>query len=943
MRLDLRALLPAVLVTLGCAGGATPSGHAQTTVPRPIEGMGGREHRSAVDEAWASYEASRYGEAEAAFRVLSAKGEPRARVGLASVLLVTGRYAEAAAVASEIAGAPAAVALELVRVRGEALLAQGKLEEAESTLAGAAGDPAARRIRLVYGTALLEEGKLKDAQPVLMTLVEEYNSEKIPKTDARALAMVGRAAMLLGSPEDANDAFNEAERAGSADEDTLLWRADLFLDNYDSGHAEEALNDLLARAPHHPEALVRMAEVKLASNLDFESAEDLARKALLENPRSARAEFVLAGVALRDMNFDLAKKAIDRGLETNPNDLDLLSLQAASRFLADDASGFERAKQAVLSRNPRYSRLYQIIGEYAEWEHRYDEIVTMMREALLADPNDAKVRAQLGFNLIRSGEEQQGVAALARAFSADPFNVRVYNTLNLYEKQIPVQYETVSRGRFTLRYSKEERGILDRYVPGLLDRAWATFTKKYGFTPATPVGVELYPSREHFAVRTSGLPQTFIQGVCFGRTLAAMSPRTEKFNLGMTLWHELAHVFHIQLSRSHVPRWFTEGLAEYETLVERPEWRREHDAELYDAFERGKIPALADMNRAFSHAEDMQDMATAYYASTQLVAYIVERWGMPKVRLMLQLWGEGKRTPDVVRGALGASAEDVDRDFRAALSKQLSRYRGQFRPPEKPEDIETAERAARVAPKDADRQAALALSLLNAGNDKEARAAVARALAIDATHPLGLWIDAQMAKASGDRAHAARSLARMIEAGHDGYFVRQALSEVVTRPDERRAALEAAHKLDPLEAAPLRVLSAMALEARDDEWEIGALRKLTMIDENDGGSYRRLLSLLLGRRLLDEARKVGEGAVWADVESTLTHRLYAEVLFAAGDRREAIQELTSAVLGKGSSAELLAAHRRLSDLLEAEGDRSGAAEHRRAAQEIAKDARTGPI
>ena len=33
----------------------------------------------------------------------------------------------------------------------------------------------------------------------------------------------------------------------------------------------------------------------------------------------------------------------------------------------------------------------------------------------------------------------------------------------------------------------------------------------------------------------------------------------------MTLWHELGHVFPIQMSKNHVPRWFTEGLTEYET------------------------------------------------------------------------------------------------------------------------------------------------------------------------------------------------------------------------------------------------------------------------------------------------------------------------------------------------------------------------------------------
>ena len=55
-----------------------------------------------------------------------------------------------------------------------------------------------------------------------------------------------------------------------------------------------------------------------------------------------------------------------------------------------------------------------------------------------------------------------------------------------------------------------------------------------------PVGVELYAERENFGIRTSGLPQIAIQGVCFGKTLAAMSPANESFNLGMTLWHEMA-------------------------------------------------------------------------------------------------------------------------------------------------------------------------------------------------------------------------------------------------------------------------------------------------------------------------------------------------------------------------------------------------------------------
>src|SRR5690606_8423786 len=209
-------------------------------------------------------------------------------------------------------------------------------------------------------------------------------------------------------------------------------------------------------------------------------------------------------------------------------------------------------------------------------------------------------------------------------------------------------YVSVSRGRFRIRYPKSEMALLDRYVPELLERAFGAMVERYGFEPETPIYIELYQSREDFSIRTSGLPRTAIQGVCFGRTLASMSLGAEKFNLGMTLWHELAHVFHIQLSNYRVPRWFTEGLAEYETMIARAEWSREHDPDLFEALRCQRVPQVADMSRAFTRAEQMSDIATAYYASSKILAMLAEQHGMDKLRSMLKQWGEGKRSEAVI-------------------------------------------------------------------------------------------------------------------------------------------------------------------------------------------------------------------------------------------------------------------------------------------------------
>jgi tetratricopeptide (TPR) repeat protein len=886
-------------------------------------------------------ERSQYAGAEDDLRAAAEGPQPEpARLGLSYVLLSTGRYAEAAETARLLHQASNEIRLKAAWVQAESLRRQGRLEQAEAVLRRVQDEPAARRARLLLGEVLLEMGRRADAAGPLLTLIKDYNSDHIDSSDGRGLAMVGRAAHLLRSPQDANDAFNEAERSLEGEIQTLLWRAELFLEKYDPGHAEEVIREVLGKAPNHPAALVFLAQVKLAQTLDFDSAERLARKALAVDPKFAGAHFVLAGIALRDMELGLADRCADAGLKHNPRDLDLLSMKAATRFLADDAEGFERAKRRVLALNPTYSRMFQIVGEYAEWEHRYDEIVEMMREAVVLDREDAAARATLGFNLIRAGDEQEGLQQLQGAFDRDPFNVRVYNTLRLFEQVIPEHYVSVQHGPFTIRYHREERDILDRYVPQLLDRAWRQMVEAYGFSPTTPVGVELYAERQNFSIRTSGLPNTGIQGVCFGRTLAAVSPMHETFNLGMTLWHELAHVFHIQLSRSHVPRWFTEGLAEFETLAARPEWTREHDPDLYAALRAGRVPTVTAMNRAFTRAEDLSDMATAYYASTQILVMLRERYDMRTLARMLELWGEGKRTAEVIEQILGITPAELDSEFRTYLRGRLARYTSQFVPMAHAPPLGEARRAARRAPRDAEKQTRFALAAFREGNTKLARQALAAALKVDPNYADALWLRARLARKEGDHDAAQSALTRLGAAGCDGYVVQMALAELaVERRDARaaRAALTAAHQFDPSMAEPLQVLAELARKEDRTDDELEALRELARLEQHEAAVYQRLLELLVQRKLYDEARQVGEAAIYADVNGLRTHQLFASALAAGHELDRAVFELNSALLCPGRPFDKADVHAQLAETYVRAGRRAQARKHARLARELDAD------
>ena len=890
-------------------------------------------------------ELSAYKDAELDFRALQGGLlGTEATLGLGQILVTTGRYAEAQSELSSLLLRPD-LGRRAVVWSARAARRQGDVRGAELMLRHFEADPIARAARLELGDVLLSEGRRAEAEPVLMKLVDDYNGDRINEHDGVGLSLVGRAAQLLRSPRDANDAYNAAERVLPSDTQLLLFRADLFLEKYDPGHAEEALNEILAKAPAEPAALVLLARVKLAQALDFDEAERLARLALTVNPKLGDAYAILVGIALRDQDLDVAAQRITEGLQAEPGNLELLSLRVAERFLADDQSGVDAAKKAVFSSNPQYSKLYSIVSEFADWEHRYDEIVRMMRDAVALDSEDGVAYGELGLNLIRAGDDAGGVAALSRAFAIDPYNVRVFNTLNLYDKTIPREYVTVEHPPFRIRYHKDERAILERYVPALLSRAWAKMVKSYDFTPETPISVELYAERENFGIRTGGLPETAIQGVCFGRTLAAMSPKNESFNLGMTLWHELSHVFHIQLSKSHVPRWFTEGLAEYETIIARPEWAREQDPDLYQALRAGRLPAVANMTRAFTRAEELSDVATAYYASSQILVSWAQTYGTPKLDEMLRQWGAGRRTPDVLKSVLGKTPDDLDREFRTFAEQRLARYATQFVPNTRSGPVALMEDAAERSPQSALAHTSYALALLRHGQNDKAKTEVARALSLDPKFGDAHFLDAQLA-AHENPARAVAALHALIGDGHDGYAVEMLLAQTLGSNDEAGAvmALQAAAKLDPTQAAPEYALADFAEKQGDTAGELTALRELAQLEQHEPKVYQRLLRRLNENGEFEEAVKVGEAAIYADMEGLATHVLFAEALAKTGQRERALFELESATLCVGSAEDLADAHARLAELYLATGNRREAKKHTDKARALdPKNARHGAL
>jgi tetratricopeptide (TPR) repeat protein len=853
----------------------------------------------ALLRANAAFEASRYEEAQ---RLVEA-ARPRDATGALDLLdarlaLTTGRYADAVRFARKASKSSQGQRAALP-IAAEGMARQGLQAEAVREVEVLASDDDAHRAHVVHGELLIGAGRRNEAERVLMKVIEAYNDDRIGSSDAEGLALAGRAAFLMRHPQDANKLYGLAEDAGGKKNAELLrWRAELFLDKYDPGHAADVMRAAQKIAPNDPRVRVTMAQVKLEQAMDFAAAEDEVKAALAVDPKLAEAYFVRAGLALRTMDLEAADKAVGAGLAANPTNLDLLSVQAATRFLADDGAAVDALQKKVLGINPSYARFFTVVGEFAEWEHRYGDIVKLMREAVRVDPQEAKAYAALGLNLIRDGQDAEGLDALRKAFARDDFNVRVYNTLNFYEDTVAKNYVTVDGARFRIRYHKDEKPVLERYLPRLLDAAWSSMVARYHYTPAAPIGIEMYAEPEHFSIRTSGLPNVGIQGVCFGKTLAALSPGAGSFNWGMIVWHELSHVFHIQQSKSHVPRWFTEGLAEYETILARPEWRREEEPSLFYGLRAGKLPEVANFNRAFTHVDSPTDVVMAYFAASQVQVFAGERFGFDKFPHMLDGWAAGKRTTELVREVYGVDASAFDRLYRAWQEPRLQRYAKQFVPTLDAPSVVVSQKALEAEPKSAGRHVVLARALLAEGKPDEAEATLSLALALEPTEPDGLFLKLKLALAHQKLDEAAGLAQRMRDVGHDGYAVRMKAADIAEAKEDvegMRRELFRAHELDPSQAEPLQALYDLARKREDKDEQLFLLRELARLDQHDRRVWRRLLALLVERGLWDEAVNVGQAAMFVDVMSPETHYHYARALARTGKQITAIFELNSAL------------------------------------------------
>ncbi|HUH00477.1 MAG TPA: tetratricopeptide repeat protein, partial [Kofleriaceae bacterium] len=661
------------------------------------------------------------------------KDKAAAQLLLAQTHARVGDHAAAETIARTLAASKdASLAADGTVLLAEILRATGRYADALKVLEPmAAANPTHLATQAQLALVYRELGQSKKARAIWeSSFMHPIDADSYDTTTADKLYYLAQAARHYGELDLANDAYREAVSLDvSLLQANIEW-GQLFLDKYAAADAETSFDEVLKLDPHHPDAHAGMARVKLEQSYDLKAANHHIAEALAVNPRHVPSLLVRAGMEIDQNQWTAARATLAEALKVNPMNFEGRALLATIYWLRDDTAAYQAEKQRVLAANPEYAELFHIIARSAVREHRYKEAIDLEKEAVAINPEYYEAMQAIGTGYLRLGDDKEGVKWLEKSWKGDSYNVRTKNTLDLFDEVIPKSYGFTTTKYFKYRYHNDEQKILHRYIAPVLDRAFEDMVKRYGFKPQTPVSIELFQEAEHYSVRTVGLPNLGALGVCFGQVITALSPSVGDINWSMVLWHELAHVFAIQMSKSRVPRWFTEGLSEYETIIARPEWRRENDADIWAAMEDGTLPSVAELNYGFMKPS-MQEVVVAYHLSSVTIEYIAKTYGFPKIVQALKLFAQGHETPEVIKRITGLGVPAFDLNFRKYLETRLAAYKGTFRPPTAGmDDVKQLEIDDAAKPKDADTQARLAFGHYLDANAPAAQAAATTALAL---------------------------------------------------------------------------------------------------------------------------------------------------------------------------------------------------------------------
>jgi tetratricopeptide (TPR) repeat protein len=448
--------------------------------------------------------------------------------------------------------------------------------------------------------------------------------------------------------------------------------ADLLAERFNATDAETLYQDALKIDVNNAKAYLGLAEL-YSEGFDELGAKS-AEAALGIDAKLYHADEILARIALEDNNLTKAATYADSALAINPDAIEAIAIHATIDLLNDKPSTW-------IAKIGNRGEGYADMAAALVTNRRYEDGILYYRKAIAATPDLYRAHSQLGVNLMRFGQNEEARRELEIAYNNDYRDAATANTLKLmdtYKDYTTYMWPDETKPVGILRLNQKEAAALRPYFEPEMKRAMETYEKKYGYKMTKPVQLEVYTNHGDFEVRVIGLPGIGgILGVTFDNIVAMDGPsardKTEGYHWASVMWHELSHVYVLNMTNERVPRWFTEGVSVYEENATTPDWGDRLSPNIVAALKQKKLLPIAEMDRGFVHPTYPEQVIVSYFEAGQICKYIAKRWGVSKLVDFMHAFTANRETVDVIREQLKMEPEAFDKDFQADLDAQFGK------------------------------------------------------------------------------------------------------------------------------------------------------------------------------------------------------------------------------------------------------------------------------
>jgi hypothetical protein len=231
------------------------------------------------------------------------------------------------------------------------------------------------------------------------------------------------------------------------------------------------------------------------------------------------------------------------------------------------------------------------------------------------------------------------------------------------EQTLEHNLQSYDEEHFRLQYQKTGQPYDGFELREILRETYRNISSDLGYYFKQKIIVLLYDDDDFKAL--TGLPH-WVAGVYDGKVRMPINREgSGNEELRSTAAHEVTHVFVGALSNRQAPPWINEGLAVYEE----DKVRKRDDLIFRSAVKTKTLFSLMELidQKETMSIKDPLMVGLFYEQAFKVTGYLVGRYGMFKVKQLLEEYGKGSDSGTAIQKVLAVSIDRLEREWKESL------------------------------------------------------------------------------------------------------------------------------------------------------------------------------------------------------------------------------------------------------------------------------------